>query len=108
MGLNGILLVSLFCGVCSAVSRAISWAGWPRFLKNWHISSHLKPLKPDSSVQRRLSVRNRENGVDEKTNAASSYGNLLGFKCDSFEAVTINNKPRNRTTSDHPKVIHRY
>ena len=65
--MNGILLVSSFCEVCSAVSRSISWArglpvvtaesGWPRFLKNWHISSHLL-LKSVSSLQRRLSRRN--------------------------------------------------
>ena len=62
-----ILSVSLFCEVCSAVSRSISWArclpvitaesGQPRFLKNWHISSHLL-LKSVSSLQRRLSLRN--------------------------------------------------
>ena len=49
--MNGILSVSSFCEVCSAVSRLIFWAqclpvvtaesGLPRFLKNWHISSHL-------------------------------------------------------------------
>ena len=65
--MNGILSVSSFCEVCSAVSRSISWArclplvtaesGWPRFLKNWHISSHLL-LKSGSSLQRRLSLRN--------------------------------------------------
>ena len=65
--MNGILSVSLFCEVCSAVSWAISWerclpvitaeSGQPRFLKNWHISSHLL-LKSVSSLQRRLSLRN--------------------------------------------------
>ena len=48
--MNGILSVSSFCEVCSAVFRSISWArclplvtaesGYPRFLKNWYISSH--------------------------------------------------------------------
>ena len=55
------------CEVCSVVSRSISWArclpvvtaesGLPRFLKNWHISSHLL-LKLVSSLQGRLSLRN--------------------------------------------------
>ena len=67
MRVNEILLVSSFCDVCSAVSRSISWAqclpvvraesGQPRFLKNWHISSHLL-LKSESSLQRCLSLRN--------------------------------------------------
>ena len=49
--MNEILLVSWFCDVCSAVSRSISSApclpmvtaesGYPRFLKHWHIFSHL-------------------------------------------------------------------
>ena len=53
--------------VCSAISRSISWvrcvpvvtakSGWLRFLKNWHISSHLS-LKSVSSLQRRLSLTN--------------------------------------------------
>ena len=57
--MNGILSISSFCEVCSAVSRSISWArclpvvtaasGSPRFLKNWHISSHLL-LKSVSSL----------------------------------------------------------
>ena len=65
--MNGILSVSSFCEVCSAVSRSISWArclpvvtaesGNPCFLKDWHISSHLL-LKSVSSMQRRLSLRN--------------------------------------------------
>ena len=60
MRVNGILLVSSFCDVCSAVSRSISWTrcfpvvtasqGSHVFLKNWHIFSHL-PLKSDSSLQ---------------------------------------------------------
>ena len=70
---NVSLLVSSFCDVCSAVSKTISWvprlpvstveSGWLRFLKNWHISSQL--LK---SVFR---------AVDERTNLANSYENLL-------------------------------
>ena len=69
---NGILLVSLSCDVCSAFSRSISVrclpvvtveSGQPRFLKKkWHISSHLL-LKSESSLQRRLSLRNLENGM---------------------------------------------
>ena len=65
--MNGILSVSLYCEVCSAVSGSISWerclpvvtaeSGESRFLKNWHISSHLL-LKSVSSLQRRLSLRN--------------------------------------------------
>ena len=65
--MNGILSVSSFCELCSAVSRSISWArclpvataesGYPRFWKNWHISSHLL-LKSVSSLQSRLSLRN--------------------------------------------------
>ena len=35
MKVNGILLVSSFCGVCSAVSRSISWAS---LLLIWYIS----------------------------------------------------------------------
>ena len=67
MRVNGILLVSSFCDVCRVVSRLISWAqclpvvtaesGWPHFLKNWHISSHLL-VKSESSPQRHLSLRN--------------------------------------------------
>ena len=63
----GILSVSSFCEVFSAVFRSIYWArclpvvtaeSWlPRFLKNWHIFSHLL-LKSVSSLQRRLSLGN--------------------------------------------------
>ena len=64
---NGILLVSLFCEVWSAVSRSISRA-WclpvvtvesekPRFPKNWYISSHML-FKSVSPLQRCLSLRN--------------------------------------------------
>ena len=65
--MNGILSVSSFCGVCNAVSRWFYWArclrvvtaesGLPRFLKNWHISSHLL-LKSVSSLQSGLSLTN--------------------------------------------------
>ena len=40
---------------CFAVVTVES--GYPRFLKNWHISSHLS-LKSASLLQRRLSLRN--------------------------------------------------
>ena len=89
--MNGILSVSSFCEVCSAVSRSISWArclsvvtaesGWPRFLKNWHISSHLL-LKSVSSLQRRLNLRNWQNGMafnNNHNNARNvSFLNLHG------------------------------
>ena len=61
-----ILLVSSLCDVSSAVSRSISWARClpvccrrccAFFEKKWHISSHLL-LKSESSLQRRLSLRN--------------------------------------------------
>ena len=65
--MNGIMSVSSFCEVCSAVSRSIFWARClpvsysgvrvAAFLKNWRISSHLL-LKSVSSLQRRLSLRN--------------------------------------------------
>ena len=76
--MKGILLGSSLCEVCSSVSRSISWdrclpvvtaeSGQPlkkqKKTKNKysHISSHLS-LKSAWSLQRRLRLKNWENGI---------------------------------------------
>ena len=55
--MNGILLVSLFCDVCSAVSRSISWArSLPVVTEvmNWLSSSLLNEVAPTQSSMKRL------------------------------------------------------